>query len=209
MLHRIGMILAVAILLVVPPAWTADPAKNTPPPPFCVHESRVDTWLVRTGRASSVIHTEMWSKAPEKYFIENENYIQVSNEREGWFYRKTDHTYRVGKNHGPTADYYTADYRILCARKNYNNVEVKESPGEVTITYKSRDATPCILSEHITLVDAKSRMMKIQNIESVVPDGPFVNHRLTATFDYALITDESIFYRSRPADAKPEQAPAK
>ncbi len=127
MMDRCGKILAIAALLSCLGIW---PVWSTPPkndePPFCVHMTSTQSYFRQDGTASTVIHTVVWEKSPDKSFFENENRMKVSNGETGWSYNKKDRTYRTERRITISPGAYTADYRISCARQFYDQVKVKE-----------------------------------------------------------------------------------
>jgi hypothetical protein len=218
MMDRFRRLLAIAALLGclgIWPAWTA-PAQNGGAP-FCVHKTSTQSYFNKDGKATTVIHQDFWQKDPDKHYVENENYIRLSNGHTSWSYHKQKHTFRNERPAMTPKEYFTADYRISCARTYYNRVEVKETPGDprgtrlpvVDIYYQTRDAKPCKVHEHITMVDSRTRLMKELHIETLSSDGTYICRRLEESNDYSPITDESVFYRTLPRDAVLERTSGK
>ena len=199
--------LALLVLLGSLNVWMACPslAKNSAAP-FSVHMKYVQSRFDNHGKAIFVIHTDLWEKSPDKFCVENENYIIVSFERKAWSYDKRKNTYRTERPAFTPPDFFTADYRIARSRAAFNNVVVKETPGNekanalpvVDIYYDTRDAHPSKVHEHIILIDGKSRLRKEMSVEMAVPGGTYIYHRLEEVCDYTPITDESIFHRHAP-----------
>jgi hypothetical protein len=183
---------------------------------FCVHKLDLQSYFNQDGKVSTVERDELWEKAPDKYYVETNHYIRVSNGQESWFYHKDKKIYRKERPAFSPPSCFTVDIRISSARKFNNQVEVKETAGDpkagrlpiVDISYFSRDAKPYRFHEHIVLLDEKTRLMKELTVEIFAPDDAYLCRRLVGTYDYAQITDESVFFKHKPpADAvweKPE-----